>query len=150
MARSSRQLKLLEIINKIDIETQSDLANALIKEGFKVTQATVSRDIKELGLVKVLTPEKTYKYAQPHSSEGHTNAKMLNLFRESVLSIDEAGNIIVVKTLQGAAGSACSLIDKMNIKEIIGSVAGDDCVFLAVRNHGHVDAIVQQLTALLD
>ena len=75
MARSSRQLKLLEIINKTNVETQSDLANALIKEGFKVTQATVSRDIKELGLIKVMTPEKTYKYSQPQGRDGHTNAK---------------------------------------------------------------------------
>ena len=150
MARSSRQLKMLEIINKTNVETQSDLANALIKEGFKVTQATVSRDIKELGLIKVMTPEKTYKYSQPQGRDGHTNAKMLNLFRESVMSIDEAGNLIVVKTLPGAAASACTLIDKLNIEEIIGTVAGDDCVFLAIKNLSHVEGIVQKLTSLLD
>ena len=97
-----------------------------------------------------MTPEKTYKYSQPQGRDGHTNAKMLNLFRESVLSIDEAGNLIVVKTLPGAAASACTLIDKMNIEEIIGTVAGDDCVFLAIKNLSHVEGIVQKLTSLLD
>ena len=98
MARTGRQLKLIEIINKNEIETQEALAEALRNEGYLVTQATVSRDIKDLGLIKVMTPNKTYKYAQPASTEQKSSGKMLNLFRECVISIDYAGHLIVAQT----------------------------------------------------
>ncbi|HIU82389.1 MAG TPA: arginine repressor [Candidatus Faecicola pullistercoris] len=149
MARSARQLRLLEIINKTNIETQTDLADALREEGFDVTQATVSRDIKELGLIKVMTPQKTYKYAQPASKENQSSGRLLNLFRESVINIDSAQNIVVVKTLSGTANSACSLIDKMNLSEIIGSVAGDDTIILIVKDEKYVEAIVDKLNSLM-
>ena len=149
MARSARQLRLLEIINKTNIETQTDLADALREEGFDVTQATVSRDIKELGLIKVMTPQKTYKYAQPASKENQSSGRLLNLFRESVINIDSAQNIVVVKTLSGTANSACSLIDKMNLSEIIGSVAGDDTFILIVKDEKYVEAIVDKLNSLM-
>lgn len=149
MARSARQLRLLEIINKTNIETQTDLADALREEGFDVTQATVSRDIKELGLIKVMTPQKTYKYAQPASKENQSSGRLLNLFRESVVNIDSAQNIVVVKTLSGTANSACSLIDKMNLSEIIGSVAGDDTIILIVKDEKYVEAIVDKLNSLM-
>ena len=149
MTRSARQLRLLEIINKTNIETQTDLADALREEGFDVTQATVSRDIKELGLIKVMTPQKTYKYAQPASKENQSSGRLLNLFRESVINIDSAQNIVVVKTLSGTANSACSLIDKMNLSEIIGSVAGDDTIILIVKDEKYVEAIVDKLNSLM-
>ena len=118
MARTGRQLKLIEIINKNEIETQEALAEALRNEGYLVTQATVSRDIKDLGLIKVMTPNKTYKYAQPASTEQKSSGKMLNLFRECVISIDYAGHLIVIKTVSGGANSAATLVDKLNFPEV--------------------------------
>lgn len=150
MARTGRQLKLIELINHNEIETQEALAEALRKEGYLVTQATVSRDIKDLGLIKVMTPRKTYKYAQPASSEQKNSGKMLNLFRESVLSIDFAGNLIVIKTISGGANSAAMLIDKLNFPEIIGCVAGDDTILVVIKGIDRVADIVDKFKSLLD
>lgn len=150
MARTGRQLKLIEIINHNEIETQEALADALKKEGYLVTQATVSRDIKDLGLIKVMTPEKRYKYAQPASNEQKNSGKMLNLFRESVISIDFAGHMVILKTIPGSANTAASLIDKLNFQEIIGCVAGDDTIFVAIKDITRVSDIVGKLKSLLD
>lgn len=150
MARSARQLKLIEIITKNDIETQTELAEALQSEGYQVTQATISRDIKELGLVKTMTKNKTYKYTQPQVKETQTGSKLLNLFKESVVSIDYSANIIVVKTLSGTANSAAALIDRMSIPDILGCVAGDDTVIMVIKGEDPVVDIVDKLTSLLD
>lgn len=149
MARSARQIKLLDIIAKRDIETQEALASALISEGFKVTQATISRDIKELGLIKVMTPDKRYKYAQPSMQEHSGNLKLINLFKESVLSIEASQNIIVIKTLIGAASTSALLIDKMNISEIMGCVAGDDTIILVVRHLDLVEEVLEKLNNVM-
>lgn len=150
MARTGRQLKLIELINHNEIETQEALAEALRNEGYLVTQATVSRDIKDLGLIKVMTPNKGYKYAQPTSAEQKNSGKMLNLFRESVVSIDFSGNLVVVKTVSGGANSAAMLIDKLNFPEIIGCVAGDDAILVVVKGDNKVADIVDKLKSLLD
>lgn len=134
MARTGRQLKLIEIINKNEIETQEALAEALRNEGYLVTQATVSRDIKDLGLIKVMTPNKTYMYAQPASTEQKSSGKMLNLFRECVISIDYAGHLIVIKTVSGGANSAATLVDKLNFPEVMGCVAGDDTILVVIKD----------------
>lgn len=150
MARSARQIRLLEIIAKTEIETQEALAAALENEGFKVTQATVSRDIKELGLIKIMSSDKRYKYAQPAVKETNGNLKLINLFKESVLSIEGSQNIIVVKTLIGAANSAALLIDKMCIDEIMGCVAGDDTIILVVRHLEMTEDVIFKLKNMLD
>lgn len=150
MARTGRQLKLIEIINHYEIETQEALADALRKEGFLVTQATVSRDIKDLGLIKVMTANKTYKYAQPASVEQKNSGKMLNLFRDSVISIDFAGNLIVIKTIAGGANTAAGLIDKLNFTEVIGCVAGDDTILVVIKQADRVSDIVDKLKSLLN
>lgn len=150
MARTGRQLKLIEIINKNEIETQEALAEALRNEGYLVTQATVSRDIKDLGLIKVMTPNKTYKYAQPVSTEQKSSGKMLNLFRECVISIDYAGHLIVIKTVSGGANSAATLVDKLNFPEVMGCVAGDDTILVVIKDQQKIVPIVEKLKSLLD
>ena len=150
MARTGRQLKLIEIINKNEIETQEALAEALRNEGYLVTQATVSRDIKDLGLIKVMTPNKTYKYAQPASTEQKSSGKMLNLFRECVISIDYAGHLIVIKTVSGGANSAATLVDKLNFPEVRGCVAGDDTILVVIKDQQKIVPIVEKLKSLLD
>lgn len=150
MARTGRQLKLIEIINKNEIETQEALAEALRNEGYLVTQATVSRDIKDLGLIKVMTPNKTYKYAQPTSTEQKSSGKMLNLFRECVISIDYAGHLIVIKTVSGGANSAATLVDKLNFPEVMGCVAGDDTILVVIKDQQKIVPIVEKLKSLLD
>lgn len=150
MARTGRQLKLIEIINKNEIETQESLAEALRNEGYLVTQATVSRDIKDLGLIKVMTPNKTYKYAQPASTEQKSSGKMLNLFRECVISIDYAGHLIVIKTVSGGANSAATLVDKLNFPEVMGCVAGDDTILVVIKDQQKIVPIVEKLKSLLD
>lgn len=150
MARTGRQLKLIEIINKNEIETQEALAEALRNEGYLVTQATVSRDIKDLGLIKVMTPNKTYKYAQPASTEQKSSGKMLNLFRECVISIDYAGHLIVIKTVSGGANSAATLVDKLNLPEVMGCVAGDDTILVVIKDQQKIVPIVEKLKSLLD
>ena len=150
MARTGRQLKLIEIINRNEIETQEALAEALRKEGYLVTQANVSRDIKDLGLIKVMTPNKTYKYAQPAATEQKNSGKMLNLFRESVLSIDYAGHLIVIKTVSGSANSAAMLVDKLNFPEVMGCVAGDDTILVVIKDQSKIAAISEKLKSLLE
>lgn len=150
MARTGRQLKLIEIINKNEIETQEALAEALRNEGYLVTQATVSRDINDLGLIKVMTPNKTYKYAQPASTEQKSSGKMLNLFRECVISIDYAGHLIVIKTVSGGANSAATLVDKLNFPEVMGCVAGDDTILVVIKDQQKIVPIVEKLKSLLD
>lgn len=150
MARTGRQLKLIEIINKNEIETQEALAEALRNAGYLVTQATVSRDIKDLGLIKVMTPNKTYKYAQPASTEQKSSGKMLNLFRECVISIDYAGHLIVIKTVSGGANSAATLVDKLNFPEVMGCVAGDDTILVVIKDQQKIVPIVEKLKSLLD
>lgn len=150
MARTGRQLKLIEIINKNEIETQEALAEALRNEGYLVTQATVSRDIKDLGLIKVMTPNKTYKYVQPASTEQKSSGKMLNLFRECVISIDYAGHLIVIKTVSGGANSAATLVDKLNFPEVMGCVAGDDTILVVIKDQQKIVPIVEKLKSLLD
>lgn len=150
MARTGRQLKLIEIINKNEIETQEALAEALRNEGYLVTQATVSRDIKDLGLIKVMTPNKTYKYAQAASTEQKSSGKMLNLFRECVISIDYAGHLIVIKTVSGGANSAATLVDKLNFPEVMGCVAGDDTILVVIKDQQKIVPIVEKLKSLLD
>ncbi len=145
----SRHSKILEIIESKDIETQDELASELRESGFQVTQATVSRDIKEMRLIKVLTKDGRYKYASIREKEGVVNERFLKIFRNSVTSIDHAGNIIVVKTLVGSASAAAVSIDALNLKQIVGSIAGDDTIFLLVKEQDMVQDLLKQFKELL-
>lgn len=145
----SRHSKILELINKHEIETQEELAKTLCDSGFNVTQATVSRDIKELRLIKVLTKEGRYKYATLKQHETSMSERFKKLFRDSVISIDYANSIIVVKTLVGAANAAAAALDALNLKDVVGSLAGDDTIFVLIRNEENIDIAIKELENLL-
>jgi transcriptional regulator of arginine metabolism len=139
----SRHAKILELIESNEIETQEDLANSLRQSGFNVTQATVSRDIKELRLIKVLTREGKYKYATIKQQESVVTDRFMKLFKDSVLSIDHAGNMIIIKTLIGAANAAAAAIDAVDLKEVAGTIAGDDTIFLVIRDGYEMDEALE-------
>ncbi|HEY8423432.1 MAG TPA: arginine repressor [Clostridia bacterium] len=147
MGRTARQTKILEIISQKDIETQEELVAELKKANFDVTQATVSRDIKELGLIKVLGESRKYKYAVEKTS--NINVKLTNLFKESVISIDSANNLIVVKTLSGSANAAAVMVDKSGFEGVLGCIAGDDTFLIVCRNEDVVKNILQKLNDII-
>lgn len=145
----SRHAKILEIIEKRAVETQEELADELKKSGFNVTQATVSRDIKELKLVKVLDENGIYKYASLKEQDNMLSDRLVKVFTESVLSVDYAGNIVVLKTFSGAANAACEAIDVFDFKEIVGTIAGDDTIFALIRNTENVEVVIEKLKKLM-
>ncbi|MGI6030453.1 MAG: arginine repressor [Eubacteriales bacterium] len=130
-----RHLKILELVEKYVIETQEELSDKLRENGFDVTQATVSRDIKELRLVKILTQDGRYRYAAS-AKEADTNlsAKFRVIFKESVQSVDYANNIMCIRTLPGMGAAAASGIDAMQWSDFVGSIAGDDTVFVLLKS----------------
>ncbi len=141
-----RQKKILELISRSDIETQGQLLDALAEAGLKSTQATISRDIKELRLVKELTHRGTYRYASPVQHDDDHAEKLRAIFRECVTSFVCAQNIVVVKTLPGLASAACSAIDKMNLTDLAGTLAGDDTAFLAMRDNAAAEALCREMS----
>ena len=145
MHRNARQQKILEIINAKEIDTQEELCAELNFENFKVTQATVSRDIKELKLYKVSGKEKKYRYACLESDDESVSSKMKNIFRECVQTINYASNIIVIKTMRGNGSTAGTFVDSLQMKEIIGSVAGDDTLLIVVDTTENAQLIMQKL-----
>lgn len=128
MANKTRQQALLEIVTLYEIDKQEDLVTILHDYGFDVTQATISRDIKQLGLVKVAGSTKKYRYTQVNIRERGLKNKYDNIFKECVLSLQSAGNIIVIKTVSGAANSAGAYLDNLMIPSILGTIAGDDTI----------------------
>ncbi|MCF0121540.1 MAG: arginine repressor, partial [Oscillospiraceae bacterium] len=124
--KNARQTAILKIISEQDVETQNQLINALEEMGITSTQATVSRDIKEMHLIKELSPAGTYRYTAATTSEVQNHsARLMSIFKECVTSYVCAQNIVVIKTLPGLASAACSAIDGMNIRNLAGSIAGD-------------------------
>lgn len=130
MARNSRQAKVLELIANKEIETQEDLVNELKNAGYEVTQATISRDIKELALIKIATDNGKYKYATIATGSTTASTKVSGLFKQCVLSIKKAMNLVVVKTLKGTAEMAASYLDQLAITEVLGVTFGTDTVML--------------------
>lgn len=142
MARSLRQSKILEIISTKEIETQDELVAQLKSANFDITQATISRDIKELGLIKVLGSEGRYKYALVDSGEQGVSNKNVNLFKMCVISVKTINNICVIKTVKQFALGVCSLIDKLNLIDVLGSSCGDDSVIVYFSdNQGAINAM---------
>lgn len=147
--KSQRQAKIMEIISNRNIETQEQLLSALQAEGFGSTQATISRDIKELRIVKELTSMGTYRYTTSASEVGSTFSARLNtIFRECVVGIDYAQNIIVIRTLPGLASAAGSAIDAMNINPVVGTLAGDDTVMVVMRDNNAAAAFFGEIKNL--
>ena len=147
--KSSRQIAILEIIRDMDIETQEELADGLRKRGFKVTQATVSRDIKELRLLKVMSAGGTYKYATGDRAENGLTERFIRMFSESVLGMTYAYNQIVIQTLSGSANMAAEAIDNLRWDEIMGTLAGDNTILLLTRDIADVPVVIERINAML-
>ncbi|GAX90923.1 transcriptional regulator AhrC/ArgR [Effusibacillus lacus] len=147
--KGQRLLKIRELITSREIETQEELVESLRALGFQVTQATVSRDIKELQLVKTPTPDGRYKYALPAEPSYNPESKLRRFLSESFVSIDRAENLIVMKTLPGNANAITALIDALNWDQIIGTIAGDDTILIICRNREETPAIVDRFLEFL-
>ena len=150
MARNSRQSKILELISTQEIETQEELVSALKNAEFDVTQATISRDIKELGLIKILTDSKKYKYAVVNSQVQALSNKCLNIFKECVISIKSAMNLTIVKVIKGTAGMVSGLIDQLSLSQVMGCTYGDDTVMIISSDQDDAFFVKDKLNALLD
>lgn len=148
--KNDRQAMILEIIAQENIETQEQLLTRLQARGLRCTQATISRDIKQLHLVKEPAGQGVYKYAvSGNRTTLNVAAKLRTILREGVVSIDYAQNIVVVKTMPGLANGACSALDNMEINDIVGSLAGDDTVLLVMRNTEAAELLCQEIKDML-
>ena len=150
MARNSRQSKILELISLKEIETQEELVSSLKDANFDVTQATISRDIKELGLIKILTDSKKYKYAVVSSTTQALSNKCLNIFKECVISVKSAMNLTIVKVIKGTAGMVSGLIDQLSISQILGCTYGDDTVLIVTTDQEDAYFVRDKLNSLLN
>ncbi len=147
--KSTRQAAILNLIDKQDIRTQKELAEKLKAQSFNVTQATVSRDIKEMRLLKVLSSTGEYKYATADQAEHSVSDRFVRMFVDSVISIQSAGNIIVIKTLSGSANVAGEAIDGMRWPEILGTLSGDNTIFVIVHNDQDAEEVVKKFNDIL-
>ena len=149
--KSQRQAKIMEIITNRDIETQEHLLQELNKAGFRSTQATISRDIKELRIVKELTSFGTYRYTTATSEvTGTFSGKLNTIFRQCVTRFDYAQNMVVIHTLPGLASAAASAVDAMNMSVVVGTLAGDDTVFIVMRDMNAAATFCGEIQNLLD
>lgn len=146
----TRHAKILEIINSKEIETQEELADELKRSGMEVTQATVSRDIKELKLIKVLSDKGRYKYAAISPTENFLSNKLVNIFSQTVLYIEKVESFIVIKTISGSANAAAEAIDTLNFDGIAGTIAGDNTIFILVRHKERADELVMKLKKMMN
>ena len=147
--KNARQTAILSIIEQNDIETQEELAGKLKEMGIVVTQATVSRDIKELRLLKVLSGSGGYKYATADKAEHGLSERFVRMFKDSVLSVNHAGHIVVLKTLSGSANVAGEAIDSMHLPEILGTMAGDNTILAIVQNEAEAAETVNRFRDML-
>ena len=149
--KPGRQGVILEIISEQDIETQHQLMQALAERGIKSTQATLSRDIKDMRLVKQLGPRGNYRYVQSSDqSRDDTQQKLRTIFQQSIQSYDLAQNILVLRTMPGLASAACAAIDGMQIEKLVGSLAGDDTAFLAMKDNETAVELYHTLEKLME
>jgi transcriptional regulator of arginine metabolism len=144
MAKAERQNKIIELIKKKDIGTQEELAEALNNAGFQVTQATVSRDIRELGLTKTAVDGKQ-RYVIYQTDEQQMGEKFIRVLKEGFVAMDMAQNILVIKTVPGMAMAVCAALDAMKWHEIVGSIAGDDTIMCAVRTVDDTRKLMEKL-----
>ncbi len=144
-----RQDKIAELVANNIIGTQAELVAALSRAGFPAAQATVSRDIKALRLVRERTPQGRYRYVLPKTKTVDVEERLRTIFRECVTSIDRAQNIVVIKTLPGLAPAACAAIDKMSLRSLVGTIAGDDTAFLAMRDDDAAEEICRRMRKIL-
>lgn len=148
--KTNRQSKIIEIIQKNEVETQDELSALLEKNGFRVTQATVSRDIRELKLTKIPTAGGRQKYAVITDAPENLSKKYERVLREGFLSMDMAQNILVIKTVSGMASAVCAAIDAMKMREIVGSIAGDDTIMCAIRTVDDTYAVMKKIRRIVE
>jgi len=147
--KNRRQEVIRELLREQAIQTQEDLVTALRARDFKVTQATVSRDMREMHLIKVPGKDGSYRYAEPDATWAGVSDRMIRMLRDCVLSAEVAGQMIVVKTMSGSANAAAEALDTVEMPEIVGSIAGDNTIFLAARDHAGAAAAVERIHSLL-
>ena len=148
--KTNRQSKIIEIIQKNEVETQDELSALLEKDGFRVTQAPLSRDIRELKLTKIPTAGGRQKYAVITDAPENLSKKYERVLREGFLSMDMAQNILVIKTVSGMASAVCAAIDAMKMREIVGSIAGDDTIMCAIRTVDDTYAVMKKIRRIVE
>lgn len=147
--KAARHAMILELIEQHDVETQDELADLLRERNYSVTQATVSRDIKELRLIKALTENGSYKYATVDKAEAGLQDRFIRIFSQSVIGMSVAGHLIVIKTITGSASAAAEAIDSMRWSEIAGTIAGDNTIFVAVKDSKMVPEFIKRFQAMM-
>ena len=148
--KSKRQNEIIEIISTADIETQEELAAALRERGYPITQATVSRDIRELRLIKVTSKSGGYKYAKPVRHEVAVSERLTRIMADSLIHVEAAANLVVVKTLSGSANVAAEALDNLGWAEIIGTIAGDNTIFIAAKSNDEADIITARIRKMTE
>lgn len=144
-----RHAKIVDLISKFDIETQEELAEYLNKEGYRVTQATISRDIRELKLTKIATNDGRQKYALMQQPGTGMNEKYLRVLKDGFVSMDMAQNILVIKTVAGMAMAVAAAIDAMNWSEVAGCIAGDDTIMCAIRSVDDTILVMDKISRIV-
>lgn len=147
--KARRQALIREIVESQSIQTQEELAQALGERGMVVTQATVSRDIKEMHLLKVLAEDGSYRYATMDREEQGTNERLIRMLSDSVVSMDSANNLIVIRTLPGSAHVAGEAVDCLKWPEVLGTIAGDNTILVIVRSNEDVEAVMRRFRGII-
>ena len=147
--KSNRHQKIIELVDSYEIETQEELADRLRGEGFQVTQATVSRDIRALKLSKVSCGNGRQKYVAIKQDDTHLNAKYIRVLKDGFVSMDKAQNILVIKTVSGMAMAVAAAVDALEMEEIVGSIAGDDTIMAAVRTSEDTQVVMDKISKML-
>lgn len=148
--KKTRHRKIVEIIERQEVETQEELANQLREAGFAVTQATVSRDIRELKLTKIPTGNGRQKYVVLKQDDNHMGDKYIRVLRDGFSSMDMAQNILVIKTVSGMAMAVAAALDALKLSEVVGCIAGDDTIMVAVRTVDETEALMNKLHLMID
>lgn len=148
--KTKRQSKIIELIQKYEVETQEELSEYLLEEGFNVTQATVSRDIRELKLTKIALNNGKQKYAVLGDTDDELSEKYVRVLRDGFMSMDMAQNILVIKTVSGMASAVCAAIDAMKIHEIVGSIAGDDTIICVIRTTEETESLMKKIRKIVE
>ena len=147
--KGNRHQKIIELVDNYEIETQEELADRLRQEGFQVTQATVSRDIRALKLSKVSCGNGKQKYIAIKQEDTHLNGKYIRVLKDGLVSMDTAQNILVIKTVSGMAMAVAAAVDALDMEEIVGSIAGDDTIMVAVRTVEDAQIVIDKISEML-
>ncbi len=147
--KKKRHERILELINRYSIDTQEELLHRLRESGFAVTQATVSRDIKELRLVKVLSPDGKYRYMSAAEKARDGDVKFNSLFQDSAVAVDHAQNIVTIKCLTGMANAVCAAMDALRWDGVVGTLSGDDTIFVLVRDETEAVRLADRLKSMI-